>query len=645
MSTQKTEYKKFTAEIHSGTLLDDFMPQIMDDLEKRYKPINDMKIDYCDVLSKHAINIDKFNGFEKISEALSQSVEDINNIFVDIDERMKYFTIVFFGGVSAGKTSMICDLANVNPHHLSEIISSNPNFNPAQDRISIGPNVATINLYEILIEKSCIRLVDVPGIGGVVHDDDSLAPFVNMADCIMLLIQAGNDIMKSDEDFLYDHVAAFSKRDTSNAEFKSEERTDKRVLVALNKWKMAYGDLPPAKADKIFEQKSEWILHANGLKANDKFSGIAGYFHKPPIIARAETSYRDDETGDPLPAWFGENAKTDLSEVINALHEILKDDGSDFRLNRPRQVLQKESNKLIGYIAQEKAATSLEELGKELESLGVKSTFTTNQINDQLIERLNRFEQTVTFFLASRIKPAIHSWQPKVGFFDGLTGIFNKKGLQESLKKEWSNELRNLISSRIDVQEFANLIKQETDAFKKLVETSYQINFLSNPDLLKRIPGLQQSSSGSSSSEKEGIFKAIERELDEAVKKIQMGILDDIINLVSWDAILAILVGAILSPVGSFLLLAYRRWKRGESKGQEAKREIDYAVDKIAADVSSEIKQKIMLRLQKGVEDIHVAISNVLKQEKETINEPLILMDQIIADIREFQIKLQSIGI
>jgi signal recognition particle receptor subunit beta len=636
--SNRSEYKKFTAEITNDTLLDDFVPKMIDDLGQRYQPIKQIKDKYVDLLQSYSSKLQRADTGD-ITSFLSESESNITEIFSDIELRMKYFTLVFFGGVASGKTSMICDLANINPNELTTIFSDSPNFVKGHDDISIGPNVSTINLYEILIEKSYIRLVDVPGTGGVVHDNDTLAPFVNMADCVIFLIQASNDIMKDDENFIHKHVAAFVRRDTSAAEFKSEERTDKRILVVLNKWKKEFKDLPPIKADKIFETKCSWILHGEGTKASDGFSGIAGYFHKLPMVVRAETSYRDDD-GEPLPAWTGENGQTDLHEVVGAIREILEDDGVDFRLNRPRQVLQKECNNLLGALTDYKANAALESLAKELDELGIKSQLTANQLEAQISERLARFEQTILYFLSSHIKPAMYSWEPKVGFLKGLKGVFNKKGLQESLKKDWSEELKMLIEARVDPRDFSQLVQKETSAFKGLIETNYQVLFLNKQDLLKKIPTL--STGGKESAD---VFAAMEKELDAAIKKIQMGLLDDLIGVIKWDAILAVLIGAILTPLGSFLLIAYRRWKRGESKGQEAKRELDLAVDRIAAEVSRDVRQKVMTKFVNAITDVHMAIEGILKKEKEIIDEPMRIVSEAIVDFGAFQAELHDASV
>lgn len=623
------KYKVFTAEIQTPTLLDDFVPSAMEDMQEKFIPIRSLKERFCEKIEMYSKSIHHFKGFEDVEMELLDSLSHMEGMFKDFEARMEYFTLVFFGAVSAGKTSMICDLANMNPHKLTEIISESPEFDSESDSVSIGPNVATINLYEILIEKSRIRLVDVPGIGGVVHDNNSLAPFVNMADCIVFLLNAGSDLTKDDDDFIYDHIAAIKKTESSNSNlFKTEKGLDKRVLVALNKWTSLYRDLPTTHSERDFKNKAQWILNGN---PQNTFPGISGYFNKSPEIVKANTSYRDEITGESYPS-----VKMDLTEVIDALHRVLDEDCVDFRLNRPRQVISKEINRLILWLTEQKIKRSLEKLAGELDKLGIKTDFVKDEITAELSSRLNNIENSITINLGNELKEVIRNWKPSVGLWNGFVYIGRSDALHGKLKKEWGDELRHLIENNVDKNKITNLLKSETETFKSFVLTRFQVSFSDKDVLLKKISGLNSKLSNSSV-EKSNISNSVNKELETIVDNIQTNILKDILNLISWDVILAAFLGVMLTPLGSAMFIAYRRWKDGKDKGQEAKYELESAIEKSAREVALEIRQKIASRFEDGVEDIHKAIKNMVQVQKKEVNEPLILINQIIEDLQALQ--------
>ncbi len=74
-----------------------------------------------------------------------------------------------------------------------------------------------------------------------------------------------------------------------------EEGYEKNVLVVLNKWENAHGKRSPASAEAVFEKKKKWILHGDGQK---DFKGISDLFSSPPMVIKATTAQRDEDTGE-----------------------------------------------------------------------------------------------------------------------------------------------------------------------------------------------------------------------------------------------------------------------------------------------------------------------------------------------------------
>ena len=639
----KTEYKTFTAPIETPTLLDEFAPIFIEEIAQKFKPIKAIKTDYCNRLQYYATTLRSYQGFENTSKIFLNSAQQMNQIFDDFQKRMKYFTLVFFGAVSSGKTSMICDLANMNPHKLTKIISSQTNFDPKKDGISIGPNVATINLYEILIEKSCIRLVDVPGIGGVVHDNSSLAPFVDMADCVIFLLDANSDITKNDYDFIYDHVASMT-------ESKAEKGLDKKALVVINKWRtLAASGRTIALVQKDLETKKKWILDGD---EHGSFSGIAGLFSKRPEIVISNTSGRDDQTGERYPGW---EERLDMNQVVNTLRDILQEEGAILRLNRPRQILLKEISRICTELETEKTGRSVDDLIEELSRLGFRIDSVSNNMQVQFDARLNNLMNVISMTLAPQIKRVLNNWKPRVGFVNqmklivpewvpGVKGSsMGKTAVQNTLKEEWETELRDLIKQGVDFGKIKAIVQQEAGTLSSLISSTYRVELSgANPQLLQKLSAFTASvSTGSIGDSTVSLNNAI----NSAVKKIESEVLKDILTILTFDAVLAALAGAFLTPVGSALLVALRRWLKGDKKQREIKQELEYAVDEAVNLAASNIRDQIASRVRQGIEEAVQNIRSILNQEQQNLSKPMIVIDQAIAELNTFRSKLESLSL
>lgn len=647
----KVDYKTFTAHVETETLLDDFAPTYIKEIEDRFEPINHQKQELCKRINYYDKKLCGYKKFKAAAEILSASSMHINTVFEDFQKRMEYFTIVFFGAVSAGKTSMICDLANMNPNKLTQVISQQSGFVSEKDAILIGPNVATINLYEILIKKSRIRLVDIPGIGGVVHKNDSIAPFVDMADVVAFLLDANSDITKDDYDFIYDHVAAaeHSEEGKKNARFTAERGLDKKALVIINKWKNAYQSRPPAHAERDWERKSKWILEGDPDK---NFDGIKGLFTKDPVVVRANTSFRDEETGECYP---DETNLFYMDEVVCNIEEILRDEGAALRLNRPRQILGREITKLIEKLAQEKTQHSIDNLVDELAGLGIRIDAASGNMQIQFDSRLSNLERNIKDILSPQIKRILNDWKPKVGFLNQMKMIvpewfpgasnagLGKTNVQVLVKKIWQTEIRELIKNEVDYSRIESLVKQEAETLATLISNGFRFELAgATPQLMRSVSSLSTSVQNDSIG-KEDAVQALKSAINQAVKRIESDILRDILTIVTFDAILVALAGAILTPAGSFVVAMVRRWMRGEKKQREIRQEVESAVDEAVGIASMNIRNQVAERVRQGIEDTATEIRKVLDREQKTLSEPVQVIDQAISELKDFQSTLESL--
>jgi gas vesicle protein len=646
------EYKTFTARIDTPTLLDEFAPTYIDDIAQRFKAIERLKVEYCDRANSYARNFRSYNGFEKVVEDLNNSSQRMEQVFNDFQNRMKYFTLVFFGAVSAGKTSTICDLANMNPVKLTEIISRQSNFNPQEDGISIGPNVATINLYEILIEKSCIRLVDVPGIGGVVHENDSLAPFVDMADCIIFLLDANSDIAKDDYDFLFDNVAVIDRATAKSHGngFTAEKGLDKKVIVVINKWKSTYQNRPPAHAEKDWQRKKEWILHGD---KNKSFSGIAELFSKTPEVVRTNTTFRDEDTGERYPAW---EELLEMEDLVNTLRDILQVEGASLRLNRPRQILSKEISKVGEALADEKTKQSIDKLVADLNKLGIKISGVSDIMKTKFDSRLDNLAAVIKDNLSPQIKRIAREWKPEVDFGQQLKMMvpdwmpwrknlgWGKEEVIKEIKPEWEEEIRSLIKEKVDFSRIESLVKQEAETLATLIGANFRVELSdASPELVNKITSLKSSVQTDSVSKDDAIV-SLRNTMDGAVSKIESELFNDILGVLTFDLILGALIGAVLTPAGSILFAVIRRWLKGDKKKNEIRQEIDLAIDEVVGNAAMDIRNKVAEKVREGIEESSDKIREILNQEQETLGKPNQLLNDAIADLKELQIKLNSMS-
>jgi GTPase SAR1 family protein len=313
-----------------------FFPLLMEVARIRFGDVNILKDRYIRTLR---LIESELLEFQKPSHlATAQSISRVQNYFAQIGKSLDYFNIVLVGNVNAGKSSLILDLLKTSAEVLNEIIKKGKDYEKNYDDFFIGPNVCQHPIYEILDKKFCLRLVDIPGISSVIFSKfNFLDSFFDMADCIAFLIDANNDISNEEYNFLKENIPA-----------------EKQVIIILNKWNSAYGKLPPKKAEEFFEKKKDWILFG---KENSEFKGIAKPFSEIPMVVKATTSQRDDDTGEPyFPA--------EIEEVVEGLKNMLIRGGISRRTTEPIRFLEKELARLKNHLRTNFDLSALQTLEK-----------------------------------------------------------------------------------------------------------------------------------------------------------------------------------------------------------------------------------------------------------------------------------------
>jgi hypothetical protein len=639
-----TEYKTFTFNIDTPTQVDGFAPMLLESMRDGFVTIDDVRKQYQSKMQALVIQMQVHAELGQVVEEIKTSNEHLSKVFQDFDQRMDYFTLIFFGAVSAGKTSTICDLSNTNPVELTEIIARQRGFDPKTDGFVVGPNVSTMNLYEMLIQRSNIRLVDVPGIGGVVHDNESLAPFVDMADCIVFLINAGNDITADDYDFLRRHVVLVQKHLKDKQQL-SQSGMDKKVLVVLNKWNNAFGFRSEVDQDRILKEKADWILDGDSQKG---FEGIAHLFANPPAVVRATSAPRDERTGEVYQS-------ADMYEVVEALRDILEYDGGANRLQRPRLVFDTALNKIEKRLYELKTSKQIAGVIKELEHYGVKIGMSSDRMKYQIKQSLDTLQIAIANVIETALRYALDDWKPKVGLFnqfkmlipDGVADTFNwdsvgKSNVQRELRHIWENELMQAVQSNLDMNKIHDLAKREASLIGPQIRSNYHAEFAdASPELKAKIAKIKSNIDSSSEDSKVNL----EGMMDRAVKQIENQLVDDILNLVGIDVILVALLNVVLTPIGSFVLIAIRRMIGGNKKQLKIKKAIDNGIRQAADRTSMDIRDKIQQRINQSIDELTAEYNKILKLEGDRVGQPLRMIDEATETIRTYRSQMQALEV
>lgn len=651
MPQQQETYKTFRVHIRANTLLDDFAPILIDDIFQKFKPTFELKEDYCQELEQHCNKLQSFSEFSALVTQLREDMGYLKNDFRDCEENVNYFTLVFTGAVSAGKTSMICDFLNVDPDKLNQELQSSNNFEAGRDDVIIAGEVATTNVYEFLVDSSKIRLVDIPGTGGVVHHNDTIAPFINKADCIIFLSNATSDLTHDDYDFVVQHIVGL--KDAS--ELTDENTSKKKALIVLNKWNAVKRDLPPKRQKKEWERKEKWILEGDSEKGGKQFRGLSKLFARTLTIVPAATAKRflDDENGT-----YERYGEAELSEVIDALKEILIiEEGIQIKLERPKIILKRSIVKTKEVLANERTKRSVDELVDKLEKLGVKVSLDSNSIMSRLNSRLDILQNRLKSDLFSQIKNGIDQWKPSVSVVERIKGLwpkewwgsdkFGAKAVQEELNARWKTEIEELLHQSIKIDDIKRTIRDEADSISQLLEQTFraqlaELQVEALKDKLSRRVSLDSFDGGSFTLTGSG--KALEDAINKATSEIRRSIVDDIIGIVTFDAIIATLIGYFLTPLGSAIFLAIRRWISGQAEERKAKREMEDQIWRVADEASSNLQQQVANKIRNYVQKSVDSITQVIQSERQSLSELLQELDAAISTVDEFCDRLDAIS-
>jgi hypothetical protein len=645
---QQQNYKTFRVNINTTTLLDDFASVLIGDISQKFQPIFQLKEDYCTQLGQNCTKLQAFSEFSSLTVTLRDFIGRLQCDFSDCEENV---TLVFMGAVSAGKTSMICDFLNVNPDQLNQALRSSQNFQHGTDDVVIAGEVATANVYEFLVDSSRIRLVDVPGTGGVVHDNATLAPFVNKADCVIFLSNAQSDLTRDDYDFVVRHIVGL--RDAN--ELTSENASNKKALIVVNKWKTVAQNLPPHRQEQEWLRKRDWILWGDSKKGKgEKFKGLSELFKRTLTIVPATTSQRvlDEDSGS-----YERYGEAQLNDVTDALKSILLEEGIQIKLERPKIILKRSLFDVQEILANERTKRSVDELVAKLEQMGVKIAVDSSSIMLLLSSRLDNLQNRLRNDLFYQIKSGLDQWKPNVSVMDRIKGAwpkewwgsdkFGAKVVQEELKGRWKTEIEALLKESISPDEIKRTVRNEADSIGKLLEATFkaQLAELQNQalkDKLSKRASLQ--SLDESSISFTASSSAVGDAVNKAVSEIQRSIVDDIIGIVTVDAIIATLIGAFLTPIGSAVFLAVRRWMSGQAEEKKAKRNIEDEIWRIADEVSSSLQEQVANKLRGSVQKSVDSIAQVIKGERDSLSKLLQALDEAIATVKKIRDRLDAIS-
>lgn len=648
---QQQNYKTFRVNINTTTLLDDFAPVLIGDISQKFQPIFQLKEDYSTQLGQNCTKLQAFSEFSNLTDTLRNFIQILQDDFSDCEENVRYFTLVFMGAVSAGKTSMICDFLNVNPDQLNQALQSSQNFQYGTDGVVIAGEVATANVYEFLVDSSCLRLVDVPGTGGVVHDNTTLARFVNKADCVIFLSNAQSDLTGDDYGFVVRHIVGL--RDAS--ELSDETSSNKKALIVVNKWNTVARDLPRNKEEKLWQTKRDWILRGDSKKGKgEKFKGLSDLFKRTLTIVRATTSQRvlDEDSGS-----YERYGEVQLDDVIDALKTILLEEGIQIKLERPKIILKRSLSDVQEILANERTKRSVDELVAKLEQMGVKVTVNSSSIMLLLSSRLDNLQNRLKNDLFYQIKSGLDQWKPSVSVMDRIKGAwpkewwgsdkFGAKAVQEELNGRWKTEIEALLKESIRPDDIKRTVRDEAYLIGNLLEATFkaQLAELQNQVLKDKLSkGVSLQSFDESSISLTSSSKVIGDVVNKGVSEIQRSIVDDIIGIVTVDAVIATLIGAFLTPLGSAVFLAIRRWMSGQAEEQKAKRNIEDEIWRITDEVSRGLQEQVADKLRGSVQKSVDSISQAIKSEGENLSKPLQALDEAIATLKQIRDRLDAIS-
>jgi len=465
------------------------------------------------------------------------------------------------------------------------------------------------------------------------------------------LSNAQSDLTRDDYDFVVRHIVGL--RDAN--ELTSENASNKKALIVVNKWKAVAQNLPPHRQEQEWLRKRDWILWGDSKKGKgEKFKGLSELFKRTLTIVPATTSQRvlDEDSGS-----YERYGEAQLNDVTDALKSILLEEGIQIKLERPKIILKRSLFDVQEILANERTKRSVDELVAKLEQMGVKVAVDSSSIMSLLSFRLNNLQNRLRNDLFYQIKSGLDQWKPNVSVMDRIKGAwpkewwgsdkFGAKAVQEELKGRWKTEIEALLKESIRPDEIKRTVRDEADSIGKLLEATFkaQLAELQNQALKDKLSkGASLQSLDESSISFTASSSAVGDAVNKAVSEIQRSIVDDIIGIVTVDAIIATLIGAFLTPLGSAVFLAVRRWMSGQAEEKKAKRNIEDEIWRIADEVSSSLQEQVANKLRGSVQKSVDSIAQVIKGERDSLSKLLQALDEAIATVKKIRDRLDAIS-
>lgn len=632
MNEITSKYKIFRLLIETETLLDDFAPVLIEDINQKVEPIFELKKDYVDLLNNYFAEVKEFDQFESFVSDLRNDLQQVNKDFQDCEENINYFTLVFMGGVSAGKTSMICDFLKTSPEKLNELLTSDPKFELGEDEIIIAGEVATENVYEFLVEKSHLRLVDIPGTGGVVHDNKSLIPFINKAECIVFLSNAGNDLTKDDYKFILNHVVGLE----NNKTLTEKNASNKKALIVVNKWDTTIRDWDSDSIADYWNEKTDWIL--NGSRESDKFSGLAELFKRDLTIVPANTYQRFLNKNKGTYKTFGDSK---LNEMLDSLKNILLKEGIALKLQRPQIILKDALKKAYDELSNQQIKSSINELTKELKKLDLNVYVYYKNIINLLENRLPILERDISHNLSSQIEDILESWNPNVEFLERvrMLNLFEEENIQIEIKTRWQAELKRLFKSELNFDYVKEITTKETNYISEHLRDIFK-NQLENVEI--KIVDQKNPGNANSTIKVEEENQALLNAVNKAIKNIELNLSIDIVNFLSTLGIdtISSIITTPMTILWTLSVFIFNRIQEAHDQQRKAKQEIKDAIENIADDLASEITEKIADGLRKEVKEYIDSLSKLIDNKQISINKPIKILENTISEVVRLRGKL-----
>lgn len=395
-------------------------------------------------------------------------------------------------------------------------------------------------------------------------------------------------------------------------------------------------------------EKKKWILWGGKT-----FGGLSNLFKRTLTIVPATTTQRifDEETGS-----YERYGKIELTEVIDALKSILMEEGIQIKLDRPKIILKRSLTNTTEVLKNERTKRSVDELVADLEKLGIKVSVNSNSIMTLLSSRLESLKNRLKRDLYSQIKDGLDGWKPSVSVKDRIKGLwpkewwgsekFGAKAVQEELRDRWKTEVEDLLRESIKPKDIKRTINDEADSISKLLEATFksQLAELQQQAVRERLSkGVSLESFDGTNLNLTGSGQALETAINRAVSEVQYSIVDDIIGIFTFDAIIASLLGIILNPLGSAVFFAIRRWMSGQAEEKKAKQEIEEQILRIADEASAELQEQVADKLRDSVQKSVDSIAQVIRREGESLSKLLQALDGAITTVTEIRERLEDI--